>query len=158
MLRLVSILCILLAAVPALCQSAPKYQLGNITEVRPHQNAELGASDATGYDVSVKVGDTIYTVLYTPALEEETVKYIAGRDLVVLVGETTIRYTDILGQSHELRIESQSLLAIRAAQKQSSMRHIKKLNLLVNCLPVSMCRETAVASEVGDRSYSRPEP
>ena len=29
MLRLVSILCILLAAVPALCQSAPKYQLGN---------------------------------------------------------------------------------------------------------------------------------
>ena len=54
----------------------------------------------------MKVGDTIYTVLYTPALGEETVKYIAGRDLVVLVGETTIRYTDILGQSHELRIES----------------------------------------------------
>ena len=75
----------------------------------------------------MKVGDTIYTVLYTPALGEETVKYIAGRDLVVLVGETTIRYTDILGQSHELRIESQSLLAIRAAQKQSSMRHIKSL-------------------------------
>ena len=105
MLKLVSILCILLAAVPALCQSAPKYQVGNITEVRPHQNA-AGASDAAGYDVSVKVGDTIYTVLYTPALGEETVKYIAGRDLVVLVGETTIRYTDILGQSHELRIES----------------------------------------------------
>jgi len=105
MLRLASILCILLAAVPALCQSAPKYQVGSITEVRPHQNA-AGASDAAGYDVSVKVGDTIYTVLYTPALGEETVKYIAGRDLVVLVGETTIRYTDILGQSHELRIES----------------------------------------------------
>ena len=115
MLRLVSILCILLAGVPALCQSAPKYQVGNITEVRPHQSAKLGAYDdryctvrtaSSGYDLSVKVRDTIYTVLYMPALGEETVKYIAGRDLVVLVGETTIRYTDILGQSHELRIES----------------------------------------------------
>ena len=106
MLRLVSILCILLAAFPAFCQSARKYQVGTITEVRSHQNAEVGASDAVGYDVSVKVGDTIYTVLYTPALGEGTVKYIAGRDLVVLVGETTIQYTDILGQSHELQIES----------------------------------------------------
>ena len=106
MVRLISILCILLAALPALCQSAPKYQVGTITAVRPHQSAEVGASNSATYDVSVKVGDTIYTVLYTPALGEETVKYIAGRDLVVLVGETTIRYTDILGQSHELRIES----------------------------------------------------
>ena len=108
MLRLVSILCILLAAFPALCQSAAKYQVGTITEVRSHQNAEVGASDAVGYDVSVKVGDTIYTVLYTPTLGEQTVKYIAGRDLVVLVSDTTIQYIDILGQSHELWIESRT--------------------------------------------------
>ena len=108
MLRLVSILCILLAAVPALCQSAPKYQVGTITEVRSHQNAEVRASDAVGYDVSVRVGDTIYTVLYTPTPGEQTVKYIAGRDLVVLVSETTIQYIDIVGQSHELWIESRT--------------------------------------------------
>ena len=108
MLRLVSLLCILLAAFPALCQSAAKYQVGTITEVRSHQNAEVGASDAVGYDVSVKVADTIYTVLYTPTPAEQTVKYIAGRDVVVLVSDTTIQYIDILGQSHELWIESRT--------------------------------------------------
>jgi len=53
------------------------------------------------------VGDTIYFVLYTPPLGEETVKYSAGRDLLVLVGKRTIRYNDILGQSFEVSIESQ---------------------------------------------------
>jgi hypothetical protein len=116
MLRLVSILSILLAAYPALCQSTPKYQVGTITEVRSHQPAEADASDAASYDVSVKVGNTIYTVLYKPALREDTVKYIAGRDLVVLVGEKTIQYTDILGQSHELPIESRNLAAKNSAE------------------------------------------
>jgi hypothetical protein len=57
--------------------------------------------------VAVKVGGTIYVVLYTPPLGEETVKYSAGRDLLVLVGKRTIRYNDILGQSFEVPIESQ---------------------------------------------------
>ena len=110
-MRLLSVLCVLLAAFPAVCQSSPKYQVGTITEVRLHQNTERGASDPASYDVSLKVADTIYTVLYTPALGEATVKYVAGRDVVVLVGETTIWYTDILGQSHELRIESRKAAA-----------------------------------------------
>ncbi len=59
----------------------------------------------------VKVGDTIYVVLYTPPLGEETVKYSAGRDLLVLVGKRTIRYNDILGQSFEVPIESQKTAA-----------------------------------------------
>jgi hypothetical protein len=115
-LKLLSILCILLSAFPVLCQSAAKYQVGTIAEVRTHRSTEVGASHAASYDVSVKVGDTIYTVLYTPALGEETVKYTAGRELVVLVGETTIQYTDILGQSHELPIESRNLAAKNSAE------------------------------------------
>jgi len=81
--------------------------VGTITEVKVHKTAGSGASDAASYDVSVKVGDTIYMVLYTPPLGEETVKYSAGRDLLVLVGKRTIRYNDILGQSFEVPIESQ---------------------------------------------------
>jgi hypothetical protein len=65
------------------------------------------AYEATSYDVSVKVGDTMYVVLYTPPLHEETVKYAAGRDLLLFVGKSTIRYNDILGRSHEVPIESQ---------------------------------------------------
>jgi len=107
MLRLVRLLCVLLTVFPAFGQSTSKYQVGTITEVKVHQTAGSGASDAVSYDVSVKVGDTIYVVLYTPPLGEETVKYSAGRDLLVLVGKRTIRYNDILGQSFEVPIESQ---------------------------------------------------
>jgi len=105
MIRLAIVFCISLTTFPAFCQSASKYQVGTITEVKVHQTAGSGASDAASYDVSVKVGDTIYVVLYTPTLGEGTVKYAAGREL--LVGKRTIRYNDILGQSFEVSIESQ---------------------------------------------------
>jgi hypothetical protein len=107
MLRLVGLFCIVLTMFPAFGQSTSKYQVGTITEVKVHQAAGSGASDTVSYDVSVKVGDTIYTVLYTPALGEETVKYAAGRDLLVLVGKNTITYNDILGRSFAVPIESQ---------------------------------------------------
>jgi len=108
MSKLVGLFCICLTAFPAFCQSTSKWQVGTITEVRIHQTAEkVGTSRATSYDVSVKVGNTIYIVLYTPPLGEETVKYAAGRDLLVLVGKSTIRYNDLLGQSFEVPIESQ---------------------------------------------------
>jgi len=107
MLRLVGLFLIFLTLFPAFGQSTSKYQVGTITEVKAHQSAGSGASDAASYDVSVKVGDTIYVVLYTPALGEDTVKYAAGRDLLVLVGKTKITYNDILGQSYDVPIESQ---------------------------------------------------
>jgi hypothetical protein len=92
-------------------QTVPKYQVGTITEVKTHQSAGGGATDPATYDVTVKVGDTIYVVLYTPPLGEATVKYAAGRELLVLVGKHTIRYNDILGQSFEAPIESQKSAA-----------------------------------------------
>ena len=105
MLRRVGLFLIFLTMFPPFGQSTSKYQVGTITEVKAHQAAGSGASDAASYDVSVKVGDTIYVVLYTPALGEETVKYAAGRDL--LVGKNTITYNDILGRSFVVPIESQ---------------------------------------------------
>jgi hypothetical protein len=108
MLRSVGIFCILVTAFPAFCQSTTKWQVGTITGVKVHQTAETtGSSEDASYDVSVKVGDTIYVALYTPPLHEETVKYAAGRDLLVFVDKRTIRYNDILGQSYEVPIESQ---------------------------------------------------
>jgi len=107
MLRLVGVFCICLTTFPVFCQSTSKYQVGTITEVKTHQTDASSTSDAVSYDVSVKVGDTIYVVLYTPPLGGETVKYAAGRELLVLVGKRTIRYNDILGQSFEVPIENQ---------------------------------------------------
>jgi len=107
MSRLVGIFCIFFLTSAALCQSTPKYQVGTITDVKVHQADKGSASDAVSYDVSVKVGDTIYVVLYTPPLGDDRVKYVAGRDGLVIVGKKTIRYNDILGRSTELPIESQ---------------------------------------------------
>jgi hypothetical protein len=106
MLRLVSPLCMLLTVFPVCGQSTSKYEAGTITEVKVHQTVGSGASAVTSYDVSVKVGDTIYVVSYTPALGEETVKYAAGRELLVLVGKNTITYNDILGRSFAVPISS----------------------------------------------------
>jgi hypothetical protein len=108
MLRLLGLLLIFLTMFPAFGQSTSKYQVGTITEVKAHQAAGSGASEVANYDVSVKVGDTIYVVLYTPPLGEITVKYAAGRDLLVLVGKNKITYNDILGQSYDVPIESQT--------------------------------------------------
>ncbi len=105
--RLVGLFLMFLTMFPAFGQSTSKYQVGTITEVKAHQADGSGVSDAASYDVSVKVGDTIYVVLYTPALGEETVKYAAGRDLLVLVGKNTITYNDILGRSYDVPIKSQ---------------------------------------------------
>jgi hypothetical protein len=107
MLRLVGLFLIFLTTLPASGQSTSKYQVGTITEVKVHQAVGSAASGATSYDVSLKVGNTIYVVLYTPALGEETVKYAAGRDLLVLVGKNTITYNDLLGRSFAVPIESQ---------------------------------------------------
>ena len=107
MLRLVGLFLISFTMVSAFCQSTSKYQVGTITDVKVHQTAGSGASDTASYDVSVKVGDTVYIVLYMLALGEETVKYAAGRDLLVLVGKNKITYNDMLGQSHDVPIESQ---------------------------------------------------
>jgi hypothetical protein len=110
MLRLAIVFCISLTTFSAFAQSTSKYQVGTIIEVKAHQYA-AGVTDPASYDVSIKVGDTIYVVLYTPPLGEETVKYAAGRELLVLVGKRTIRYNDILGQSFEVSIESQKSAA-----------------------------------------------
>ena len=111
MLKLVGLFLIFLTTFPAFGQSTSKYQVGTITEVKAHQAAGSGASDTVSYDVSVKVGDTVYVVLYTPALGEDTVKYTAGRDLLVLVGKNTITYNDILGRSFAVPIEGRTTAA-----------------------------------------------
>jgi hypothetical protein len=102
-----SIFLICAAALPTFCQSRSEWKVGTITEVRIHETGEkIGASDAVSYDVSVKVGDAIYVVLYTPPLRDVAVQYAAGRTGLVLVGKSTIRYNDLLGRSFDLPIES----------------------------------------------------
>ena len=107
MQRLMVVVTLCLLTLAALGQSTSKYQVGMITEVKARQVAGDRASDLTSYDVSVKVGDTIYVVLYTQPLGEIPAKYATGHELLVLVGKNTITYNDMLGRSLQVPIESQ---------------------------------------------------
>ena len=107
MRRLIGVIGLCLLTFPALCQSTSKWQIATITEVKPHPAAGEDASDPITYDVSVKVGDTIYLVLYTTPSGEIAPKYATGHELLVLVGKNTITYNDMLGRSLQVPIESQ---------------------------------------------------
>jgi len=105
--KLLSAFTLCLLTLPALCQTTSKWQIAMITEVRPHPAAGEDASDPATYDVSVKVGGTIYLVRYTTPAGEIAPKYATGHELLVLVGKNTITYNDMLGRSYQVQIESQ---------------------------------------------------
>lgn len=97
--------CLWLTGLSAFGQSV-SYQVGTITAVKPHQLAGENSSDVSSYDVSVRVDDTIYQVLYAPPLGASPIKYAAGRNVLVHVGEKTLRYNNIAGESFEVPIVS----------------------------------------------------
>jgi hypothetical protein len=104
------VLCLLTS--PAFCQSTSKWQIAMITEVKPHVAAEEYARDVTSYDVSIRVGHTLYVVLYTPSLGELPPKYEMGHELLVLVEKNTITYNDMLGRSFHVPIEGRGSVAV----------------------------------------------
>jgi len=105
--RLIPVFAFCLLTLPALCQSASKWRVATIIEVKAHPAAGEDISDPVTYDISVKVGDTIYLVRYSTPLGEIPPKYAAGQELLVFVGKNTITYNNILGRSLQVPIESQ---------------------------------------------------
>lgn len=105
MLKRMALLLTCVAAVSGFGQapSSDQYQPGTITAVAPHQNAN--ASDSTArYDVSVKVGNTLYTVLYTAPNGANLVEYSAGFELLVLVGTDKLTFNSRLSGKTEVPI------------------------------------------------------
>jgi len=108
MLKSLFLIIIYAVALPAFCEPSAKYELATILDVKPHPSAGDGSSSAVAsYDVSIKVAGTIYLVLYTDTLGTNTVRYAAGRELLVHLGKNTITYNDILGRSQEVPIINQ---------------------------------------------------
>jgi hypothetical protein len=101
---LLTLMCIVALAASSPCQEkSPKYENGTITSVVPHTEA-TNYTSATRYDVSIKVGNTVYVVLYTPPNGVDTVKYKTGMDVLVLVEKDTITFHDLLGRSTKVPI------------------------------------------------------
>lgn len=111
MSRLSLVLIACLAILPAFCQTAStKYQVGTITAVTRHQETPSDTDQAiTRYDVSVKVRDKLYVVLYTPPNSMNSVEYAPGSDVLVLIDQNMMTFSRKFGGTtvtHILRTES----------------------------------------------------
>jgi len=94
-------------AVPLIGQfESSKYQPGTIMAVEPHRAGAGENAPSRTYDVSVKVDNTIYVVLYTQPPGTISPVYRTGLQLLVSVGRNTIKFNDQLGRSQELPILS----------------------------------------------------
>lgn len=98
------LLCVAALSVFGQASSPGKYQPGTITAVAPHQNSSGQPETPAKYDVSVKVGNAIYTVLYAPPNGANMVEYSAGLELLVLVGKDTLTFNSRLSGTTEVPI------------------------------------------------------
>jgi hypothetical protein len=98
-------LVVVVAIIPCSSQTAaPKYQPGTIMSVVRHQGGPGQHGDIAQYDVSVKVGNTTYVVLYTPPNGANGVEYSAGLGILVLVGPNTLTFNSRISGTTELPI------------------------------------------------------
>jgi len=89
----------------SLCgQNKPSYQTGTVIAVKPLPPAP-GQNTAKQYELSVKVGSTMYLVLYTPA-KANNVEYSVGTDRPVLIEGNTMKFSDLMGRTSEMKILS----------------------------------------------------
>jgi hypothetical protein len=86
------------------------YQPATIIAVNPHPSPGSSNPDDALYEVSVKVKRTLYVVVTTSPSPSGIIRYAVGREVLVLVGDDTITWNDIMGESHEVPIISRTLI------------------------------------------------
>lgn len=100
---LVAIVC---CAAVGWCGEKKTWQAGTVLEVKAHDQQPGSDGAAKGYDISVKVGKKIYVALYTAENNEPEPDYYVGMRRTVLIDGDTLKFNDLLGHTHSLRILS----------------------------------------------------
>lgn len=84
-----------------------KYQIATIAKVERHAPSSTAPKDdVVRYDIELSVGDMIYVVLLTPEYNSSSVEYAAGRNVMVSVGQKTMKFKDLLGRTKQVVILS----------------------------------------------------
>ncbi len=98
------LMCFLTAFVLAQATS-DEWQRGTVIAVGTHLLAPgQVASDAIQYDVSIRVANSMYVVLYAPRGGVSSVQYAPGLDLLVLVKDNTLIFNSKISGQTELPI------------------------------------------------------
>jgi hypothetical protein len=106
-LNVMKIIVMWMAILPVLGQTAkPAYQTATIVDVKTHQESAASDSSVSRYDITIRLQNNMYVVLYTPPPGTYGSQYMKGMDMQVLVGDKTITYNDMLGVSREVPILS----------------------------------------------------
>ena len=102
-----------LATPPLHGQDKRPYQAGTIVDVKPHQTespdsdaAKAKNNESQQYDISFKVGNRIYVVLYTPPVGQNYPELGLGMDRTVFVDGDTMKVNDLLGRTRSMPILS----------------------------------------------------
>jgi hypothetical protein len=97
------VVALVFASVISLGQQA-RWQHGVVLSVTKHAESPEMDPHFTSYDVSLRVGKTMYVVLYTVPRNSSMVEYRVGSDLVVHVQGTKLTFNDIQGNAHTVKI------------------------------------------------------
>ena len=147
-----------LAALPAaLSQPSSDYQPGTIMKVVRHSGAP---ADNLQYEVSVKVSDTLYTVLYTPPPGVNSVEYSQGLQILVLVKDHSLVFNSRVSGTTEVPILGRESLASESDidfSKAPSQYYSMKLQNLSERLDLSKEQQTRIKpileQEAGELNY-----
>jgi hypothetical protein len=88
-------------------QDKAMYEAGTVMDVQPHQPAK----GAKSYDVSVKVGNTLYVVMFTPPAGSNAILYKNGMETTVFIDGKNMKVNDITGKSWTVPILRQKELS-----------------------------------------------
>ena len=112
-----------------------------------HHSSGAPNADVPQYDVSVKVGDSVYVVLYTQPRGSTGVQFAAGLQKLVLVGTDTITFNDVLGRSTVVPIVQRQALPSQPAidwSKAPSQYFSMKLQNLSDKLNLTQDQQTEI--------------
>lgn len=82
------------------------WQAGTILSVKDHEPQDEDGDGLKKYDISVKIGKKIYVVLYAPEKDLPEPEFYVGMERTVLVEGDLMRFNDLQGNTHTLRILS----------------------------------------------------
>lgn len=112
MYQQLSVILISISGLLALVQTpSSKYQPGTITAVTAHRDAPADAQEEPArYDVSVKIGDVLYVVLYTPPNGANGVEYSPGIEMLFLVESDTLTFNSKISGTTKVPILRREML------------------------------------------------
>ena len=109
---------------------APKYQPGTIMAVKAHEPGPSEKPSTRLFDITIRVTNTLFVVLYTQPAGTIDPEYRTGLNLLVLVGSKTLKFNDMLGHTREVPILSRKTIP----ETSDRSRHVSLITTSVTTL------------------------